>query len=88
MSIQRRVIMEGVEARGVSHATLIPWSTAAAMRSERSPIDSTRRSPVEDIPGLRCLRESPANAPRPVSCQIVTVDHLLPKVATLRNRCR
>jgi hypothetical protein len=52
-----RVIMDGVEARGVSHDDLISWSAAAAMRSERSPIDSTRGSPAEDIPGLRCLRE-------------------------------
>jgi hypothetical protein len=49
--------MEGVEARGVSHDDLISWSAAAAMRSERSSIDSTRRSPVKDIPGLLVLRE-------------------------------
>jgi hypothetical protein len=52
VSIQRRVIMEGVEACGVSHDNLISWSAAAAMRSERSPIDGFRGSPVEDIPGL------------------------------------
>jgi hypothetical protein len=58
------------------------------MRSERNPIDGTRGSPVEDIRGVPCLREWPANAARQASCQIVTVDHLSPKVATLRNRCR
>jgi hypothetical protein len=63
--------MEGVEARGVSHDDLISWSAAAAMRSERR---------LRTSRGLRCLREWPANAARQVSCQIVTVDHLLPKV--------
>jgi hypothetical protein len=59
------------------------------MRSERSPIDSTRGSPVKDIPGLFGASGSGLQkAARQVSCQIVTVDHLLPKVATLRNRCR
>jgi hypothetical protein len=69
VTIERRVIMEGVEARGVSHDDLISWSAAAAMRSERSQIDSTRGSPVEDIPGLSvpqgvvCKRRSTGQLP-------------------------
>jgi hypothetical protein len=78
-----KLIVERLEASGVSHDGLISWRVAVVTCSEpsRSTALMARRLGASGV-------SRSANAARHVSCQIVTVDHLLPKVATLRNRCR
>ena len=79
---------EKSEAPGVSNGDPTPVEGRRRNVFQTQSDGQHPRLAVEGIQGFRCFGEWSANAARQVSCQIVTVDHLLPKVATLRNRCR